>query len=96
VAVREGIRKYLGAEDVPNRDRPLSLRISHPKFASSRGDVWLGLLVWTFAAIAAVGVLLIGRWYWYVIGAVDLVMAIPGITRSALALVRGPPPEDCR
>jgi hypothetical protein len=77
---------YLGLRtDSAPAQRGWLARIGNPAFATSQRDRWWGALFFAFLAIIAVFILLTaGTWFWYLIGAIDLLISLPYMIRCLI------------
>jgi hypothetical protein len=66
-------------------------RAADPAVATSQRDRWIGVALWTCLIVAAVSVLFRGQWLWYVLGAIDLLVAVPSLVRCLRSLARRSP-----
>jgi hypothetical protein len=76
---------YLGLRtDSAPAQRGWLARVGNPAFATSQRDRWWGAIIFAFLAIIAVAVMFTGTWIWYLIGAVDLLIAVPNVIRCLI------------
>ena len=84
--------QYMGltTDSVPSQ-RQWVTRISNPNFATSQRDRWCGLFFWVILIVGATSQMIRGPWIWYVVGWVDIVIAVPALVKSLLWIVQRRP-----
>ena len=83
---------YLGLRtDSASTQRGWLARVGNPAFATSQRDRWWGAFLFALLAIMAVAVMFRGGWIWYLIGAVDLLIAVPNMIRCLIYIVQRRP-----
>jgi hypothetical protein len=89
---QQRVLDYLGfrSDTVPSQ-RSWVARISNPAFATAQRDRWFGALFWVLLIAAAISVLSRGSWPWYVIGAIDLLIAVPSLINCLRYMVQRRP-----
>lgn len=83
---------YLGLRlDTEPSRRGWMVRVSNPAYATSRRDRWIGSAIFALLATAAISLMFRGQWQWYVVGAFDLLIAVPNLTRCLWSIARRSP-----
>jgi hypothetical protein len=84
--------RYMGfVDDSMPSQRPWVTRISPPRFASSQRDRWCSAILWMFLIGSAVALIIHGPWIWYVIGGIDILIAVPALVNTLLWTIQRRP-----
>jgi hypothetical protein len=84
---RQRLVRYLAVDPAASL-RPWITRISNPRFAASHRDRWPGVFLWLLWTGAAVQLIIQSPWIWYVIGGLNLLLAVPAFINSVLWIIR--------